>query len=82
MSTTLPSIRMVWHERRLPDSAQKRHNSTMSKRLIPLFPLQLVVFPRTRFRCTFSKSGTRKWWATPYADNSEFGIVLAKEAGF
>src|ERR1017187_1912235 len=27
--------------------AQKRHNSTMPRRLIPLFPLQLVVFPRT-----------------------------------
>ena len=34
--------------RRLPMSAQKRHNGTMPKRLIPLFPLQLVVFPRTQ----------------------------------
>ena len=44
ISTTFPSIRMGTDLRCL----QKRHNSSMSSQLLPLFPLQVVVFPRTR----------------------------------
>src|SRR5262245_20933184 len=47
ISTTLPSIRIA--ETRLGARAGGGlpHNSTMPSRLIPLFPLQVVVFPRT-----------------------------------
>ena len=80
MSTTLPSMRMefgsVCCDRRL-----KRHNSTMSSRLLPLFPLQVVVFPRTPLPLHIFEERYKEMVGDAMRDNSEFGIVLAKEDG-
>jgi len=62
-------------------SAQKRHNGTMPKRLIPLFPLQLVVFPRTQLPLHIFEDRYKEMVGDAIRDNSEFGIVLAKENG-
>src|SRR5438067_2796119 len=81
MSTTLPSIRMKWACAQAASGAQKRHNSTMSKRLIPLFPLQLVVFPRTRLPLHIFEERYKEMVGNAIRDDSEFGIVLAKDEG-
>ena len=59
----------------------KRHNISMASRLIPLFPLHSWFSRERRCLCTFSRSGTKKWWADAIRDNTEFGIVLAKDKG-
>src|SRR5262249_1835486 len=64
------------HER-----ARKRHNGTMPKRLLPLFPLQLVVFPRTRLPLHIFEERYKEMVANAIRDESEFGIVLAKRDG-
>lgn len=53
----------------------------MPKRLIPLFPLQVVVFPRTRLPLHIFEERYKKMVSEAIRDNSEFGIVLAKEEG-
>jgi ATP-dependent Lon protease len=78
MSATLPSIRMrpyASRRRRLPD------NSTMHPRLIPLFPLQVVVFPRTRLPLHIFEERYKEMVGEAIRDESEFGVVLAKDDG-
>lgn len=58
-----------------------RHNSTMASRLIPLFPLQVVVFPRTRLPLHIFEERYKEMVGNAIRDNSEFGVVLAKEDG-
>jgi Lon protease-like protein len=53
----------------------------MSKRFIPLFPLQLVVFPRTRLQLHIFEERYKEMVGIAVRDNSEFGIVLAKGEG-
>lgn len=53
----------------------------MPKRLIPLFPLQLVVFPRTRIPLHIFEPRYKEMVDEAIRDNSPFGIVLAKEDG-
>ena len=53
----------------------------MSVRLIPLFPLQLVVFPRTRLPLHIFEERYKEMVGEAIRDNSEFGIVLAKDDG-
>ena len=53
----------------------------MPKRLIPLFPLQLVVFPRTRLPLHIFEERYKEMVGDAIRDDSEFGIVLAKEDG-
>ena len=53
----------------------------MPKRLIPLFPLQVVVFPRTRLPLHIFEERYKKMVSEAIRDNSEFGIVLAKDEG-
>ena len=53
----------------------------MPKRLIPLFPLQLVVFPRTRLPLHIFEERYKEMVGDAIRDDSEFGIVLAKEEG-
>ena len=61
--------------------AELPHNGSMPKRLIPLFPLQVVVFPRTRLPLHIFEERYKKMVGEAIRDNSEFGIVLAKEEG-
>jgi Lon protease-like protein len=59
----------------------KRHNGSMSSGLIPLFPLNLVVFPRTRLPLHIFEDRYKEMVGNALRDESEFGIVLAKEDG-
>ena len=53
----------------------------MSSRLIPLFPLNVVVFPRTRLPLHIFEDRYKEMVGNALRDESEFGIVLAKEDG-
>ena len=53
----------------------------MPSRLIPLFPLQLVVFPRTNLPLHIFEERYKEMTGKVMRENSEFGIVLAKEEG-
>lgn len=53
----------------------------MSSRLLPLFPLQVVVFPRTPLPLHIFEERYKEMVGGAIRDNSEFGIVLAKEGG-
>ncbi len=53
----------------------------MSTRLLPLFPLHVVVFPRTHLPLHIFEERYKEMVANALRDNSEFGIVLAKDNG-
>ena len=59
----------------------KRHNVTMPSRLLPLFPLHVVVFPRTPLPLHIFEERYKEMVGGAIRDNSEFGIVLAKDGG-
>ena len=60
--------------------AAKRNNGNMSG-LLPLFPLQLVVFPRIQVPLHIFEDRYKELVGEALAQRSEFGIVLAKDAG-
>ncbi|HLK63009.1 MAG TPA: LON peptidase substrate-binding domain-containing protein [Bryobacteraceae bacterium] len=53
----------------------------MPSRLIPLFPLQVVVFPRTPLPLHIFEERYKQMVGNAIQDKSEFGIVLARENG-
>ena len=53
----------------------------MPPRLVPLFPLQIVVFPRTRLPLHIFEERYNEMVGDAIRDGSEFGIVLAKDDG-
>ena len=53
----------------------------MPTRLLPLFPLHVVVFPRTPLPLHIFEERYKEMVGGAIRDNSEFGIVLAKEDG-
>jgi Lon protease-like protein len=53
----------------------------MPARLIPLFPLRVVVFPRTRLPLHIFEERYKEMVGNAIRDHSEFGVVLAKEDG-
>jgi len=53
----------------------------MSSRLLPLFPLNVVVFPRTRLPLHIFEDRYKEMVGDALRDESEFGIVLAKDDG-
>jgi Lon protease-like protein len=53
----------------------------MPSRLIPLFPLQVVVFPRTALPLHIFEERYKEMVGDAIRDNSEFGVVLAKDEG-
>ena len=53
----------------------------MSTRLLPLFPLHVVVFPRTQLPLHIFEDRYKEMVGNALRDNSEFGIVLAKDEG-
>jgi Lon protease-like protein len=53
----------------------------MPARLIPLFPLNMVVFPRTRLPLHIFEERYKEMIGNAIRDHSEFGVVLAKEEG-
>ncbi len=50
-------------------------------KLLPLFPLQLVVFPRTQLPLHIFEDRYKEMVGEAIENQSEFGIVLAKEDG-
>lgn len=57
------------------------HNVSMASRLIPLFPLHVVVFPRTPLPLHIFEERYKEMVGEAIRDGSEFGIVLAKDEG-
>jgi Lon protease-like protein len=53
----------------------------MPSRLLPLFPLQVVVFPRTPLPLHVFEERYKEMVGGAIRDSSEFGIVLAKDGG-
>jgi Lon protease-like protein len=53
----------------------------MPSRLIPLFPLQVVVFPRTPLPLHIFEERYKEMIGEAIRDESEFGVVLAKNEG-
>jgi Lon protease-like protein len=53
----------------------------MASRLLPLFPLNVVVFPRTRLPLHIFEERYKTLIGDAIRDRSEFGIVLATEQG-
>jgi Lon protease-like protein len=53
----------------------------MASRLIPLFPLRVVVFPRTPLPLHIFEDRYKEMVGNAIRDNSEFGVVLAKDNG-
>jgi Lon protease-like protein len=53
----------------------------MPSGLIPVFPLQVVVFPRTLLPLHIFEERYKEMVGNAIRDNSEFGIVLAREDG-
>src|SRR5215470_9214338 len=53
----------------------------MASGLIPLFPLQVVVFPKTPLPLHIFEERYKEMVGNALRDNSEFGIVLAKDDG-
>ncbi|HVN05339.1 MAG TPA: LON peptidase substrate-binding domain-containing protein [Bryobacteraceae bacterium] len=53
----------------------------MSSRLLPLFPLHMVVFPRTHLPLHIFEERYKEMIGAAVRDHSEFGIVLAKDEG-
>jgi Lon protease-like protein len=53
----------------------------MASRLIPLFPLQFVVFPRTPLPLHIFEERYKEMTGNAIRDQSDIGIVLAKEEG-
>jgi len=53
----------------------------MPSRLLPLFPLQVVVFPRTRLPLHIFEERYKLMVGEAIRDGCEFGIVLAGEQG-
>jgi Lon protease-like protein len=53
----------------------------MPSRLIPLFPLNVVVFPRTRVPLHIFEERYKEMVGNVIRDDAEFGIVMAKDDG-
>jgi Lon protease-like protein len=53
----------------------------MASRLIPLFPLRVVVFPRTPLPLHIFEDRYKEMVGNAIRDNSEFGVVLVKDNG-
>ncbi len=53
----------------------------MPSRFLPLFPLHVVVFPRTRLPLHIFEDRYKDMIGNALQENSEFGIVLAKDEG-
>src|ERR1700722_13245392 len=58
-----------------------RHNVSMASRLIPLFPLRVVVFPRTPLPLHIFEERYKEMTGNAIRDHSDIGIVLAQEEG-
>src|ERR1017187_4277746 len=85
MRTTFPSMRIAparLHSRlSIAGTGLRRNNGSMSTRLLPLFPLHVVVFPRTRLPLHIFEDRYKEMVGDALRENSEFGIVLAREDG-
>lgn len=61
--------------------ALRSHNSTMREDILPLFPLPLVLFPRTALPLHIFEDRYKEMIGEAIEAESEFGVVLAREGG-
>lgn len=61
--------------------ALRSHNGTMREDILPLFPLPLVLFPRTALPLHIFEDRYKELIGEAIDASSEFGIVLAREGG-
>src|ERR1700722_5331060 len=59
----------------------RSHNSTMQDELLPLFPLQVVLFPRTSLPLHIFEERYKQMVDEVVRGKAEFGVVLAGEKG-
>ncbi len=59
----------------------KRHNSSMQDTLLPLFPLQMVLLPKTPLPLHIFEDRYKEMFAEIIRTKSEFGVVQAGEKG-
>ena len=78
---TLPAIFMEWKYSSALTCPFKSHNSTMQQDLLPLFPLQVVLFPRTSLPLHIFEDRYKEMIGEAITANTEFGVVLAGEKG-
>ncbi len=57
------------------------HNGSMQEQLLPLFPLPLVLLPRTPLPLHIFEDRYKEMIGEALAGKTEFGIVLAREQG-
>jgi len=62
-------------------SAADEYNNPMTERLLPLFPLQVVLFPRTEILFHIFEERYKEMIGECLETGSEFGIVLVLEQG-
>jgi Lon protease-like protein len=63
------------------DPAFKGHNSTMQPEPLPLFPLQVVLFPRTPLPLHIFEERYKEMIGMAIRNGTEFGVVLANDKG-
>lgn len=61
--------------------ALRSHNGTMREDILPLFPLPLVLFPRTALPLHIFEDRYKEMIGEAIEKETEFGIVLAREDG-
>jgi len=72
---TLPSIVIE------PEKLLMRHNTRMPDGLLPLFPLEVVLFPHTPLALHIFEDRYKEMIAECLADEKEFGVILVRGNG-
>src|ERR1039457_3536651 len=77
MMTTFPFSESM----RACDKATEKRNNSIMARLLPLFPLQMVVFPGSATPLHIFEDRYKEMVGEAEAEGTEFGIVLARDGG-
>jgi Lon protease-like protein len=72
---------VVYLHQEIAGSVSKRHNSNMQDPLLPLFPLQMVLLPRTPLPLHIFEDRYKEMFNELIQSKSEFGVVQAGDKG-
>src|SRR5262249_605876 len=78
---TFPAICILLNALEFAGIEASSHNSTMQGDLLPLFPLEVVLFPRTVLPLHIFEDRYKEMIGDVLREESEFGVVLARENG-